>query len=146
MNSPIRRACHSAIFSGYAFRLRNRRLLGHDWQVCQNRNDTDSAAATPFLIARPNSSRCLSESGHRSDLGSGGLLPRHGQDTSGEISNSLFGPIVNLVIPIALIVVSVRNSILCLFRRARHANNLPKDFEHDVHRNRASRTQIKPGA
>ena len=99
MNSPIRRACHSAIFSGYAFRLRNRRLLGHDWQVRQNRNDTDSAAATPFLIARPNSSRGLSDSSTRGAF-PGCLQSRFGQDVPCEKSNRFLGPFVSVLIPI----------------------------------------------
>ncbi len=152
MNSSIRRACNSAIFDDLAFRLRNRRLLEQGWQVRQNRNDPDSAAAL-FPIARDNSSRRLSMLTTGANFSrSGGLFSclHTGQDSSGKKSDGFFVPVISVKIGVCADVFFRLNfcsrQALRLFGSLRHASNLAKDFEHDVQRNRASRTQIEPGA
>jgi len=98
----------------------------------------------------------LSMSGHRSEvICSGGLFSclHTGQDSSGKKSNA-FKIVINAVIPIAAVdAVRPFKGPICVFvclksflGSLRHAVNLAKDFEHDVQRNRASRTQIEPGA
>jgi hypothetical protein len=70
-----------------------------------------------------------------------------GQDRLREKSDSLRIPVISFKIAVCA------DGLFHLFRALhsaqwllRHASNLAKDFEHEVQRNRASRTQINPGA
>ncbi len=81
------------------------------------------------------------------------LFPRlfsAGQDTLRENPNIFKS--ISVVIPIAIadVVRPIEGQSYCvrllLLRVARHASNLAKEFEHDVHRISAPRTQIEIGA
>jgi hypothetical protein len=153
--SQIHRVLNSTIFAVIPFAC-VRRELGDNRSVGSSREARNNSSA-PFPIARhilPTSQAGLSNAdGGRHGVGTLRPFSRFsyaGQDTRCEKTDCLFIPVISFKIGVCAD--DFKSFILCfcqalrLFGSLRHASNLAKDFEHDVQRNRASRTQIETGA
>lgn len=136
MNSQIARVGNTTIFRFPSFRLVFRRLLASGKGFHTRRtSDSRNSAAARFPIARhvlPTSQAGLSNAdGGRHGVGTLRPFSRFGyvgQDTGREKSNLFYRPIINLVIPIALVAGRLFHYLTDLRVAAAHDSNRIGEF------------------